>query len=144
MPQRANYCVGVYKNQVLSLTRVKQVLQLRQNLKYLNEIDSKTKATLKKLQEEKSEKNEKSEKMKTVTMQFKKKETEEEMEARKKSFAYLQKQIDDEKFVKYEFIGMQEESSDLVYEKLVSKGKDKIVVKETKEFLEKSFPVQIK
>lgn len=93
------------------------MIQLRPNLTYLDEIDAKTKATTKKLNE--SDRPAVSEETKAVQIQFKKKETDEQIAARLNSFAYLKRQVDDEPWVKVSHFSKESQEAEKVMERLV-------------------------
>lgn len=112
-------------------------------MKYLNEIDAKTRITMKKLNEEDSKKEEKG---KALNIQFKKKETEEELEAMKKSFSYMQKLIDEENFVDLQYVGMDSEKADQEFNHLFSSSKVpvKLAKNDFPSYLNQVCPVKIK
>lgn len=69
------------------------MIPLKPALSYLDEADAKTKTASRKLETDSTVVQEK---LKAVQVQFRKRETEEQMAARLSSYAYLQRQVEDE------------------------------------------------
>lgn len=89
------FFVATCIDNAIHLTPVETMIAMKPALGYLDEADAKTKTISKKLDIEPNAQ----EKLKAVQVQFKKRETEEQMAARLSSFAYLQRQVDDEPWV---------------------------------------------
>lgn len=100
------------------------MIQLRPSLTYLDEIDAKTKATTKKLNE--ADRPAAAEETKAVQIQFKKKETDEQIAARLNSFAYLKRQVDDEPWVKLSHFSKESQEAEKVMERLVMEGTENV------------------
>lgn len=96
VPQ-AKYFVGRMRGGSVHLHPVGSIIQLRPSLWHLDEIDARTKATSRKLTQQSPVNGDAP--SKAVQLQFKRKETEEQVAARLCSYAYLQRKIDDEPWV---------------------------------------------
>jgi hypothetical protein len=83
------------------LTPIESVIPVRSSLSYLDDIDARNRATTKRLtSEDLAVKTAASGvNQKILPMQFRKKETEEQQQARLNSFSYLQRQVDDEEWI---------------------------------------------
>jgi transcriptional regulator with GAF, ATPase, and Fis domain len=95
IPLSANskYFVAVSTNNSIHMTPVETFIAMKPALTYLDESDAKTKNTAKKLETDNSAVQDK---LKVVQVQFKKRETEEQIAARLSSYAYLQRQVEEE------------------------------------------------
>lgn len=103
----SNYFVGIYVNgttplwtfitikclDTLHLTPVECFINMRPTLKYLDESDARTKTAAKRLE---GDQQVGLDKPKVLQVQFKKRETEEQIAARLSSYAYLQRQVEEE------------------------------------------------
>lgn len=109
----------------IHLTPVESVLSMRPALKYLDDSDAKTKQTARKLTSSTgSEPTE--EKLKAIQVQYKKRETEEQMAARLSSYAHLQRQQDEESWIDLTFYTAGSEEAHAVVERFITTSSDSI------------------
>lgn len=124
----AKYFVGVVRDEQVHLTPVNTVLQLRPRLGYLDDMDAKTKASTKKLAD--LDKPNQSDQVKAVQLQFRKKETVEQIAARLNSYAYLKRQVDEEAWINVSHFSQTSQEALKVAERLVCEKEDRLEFKE--------------
>lgn len=102
----------------IHMTPVENMIQMRPSLTYLDESDAKTKNVAKRLEHETT--NASQDKLKAVQVQFKKRETEEQIAARLSSYAYLQRQVEEEPWIGITHFLPETSESTTVSERLLS------------------------
>jgi len=114
------------------LTPLQSIIQLRPSLKYLDDIDAKNKAASKKiteLEKSASSANPSSESaLRTIQVQFRKKETEEQIAARINSYAYQKRQVDEEPWISISHFSSDSQEAERVAERLVTERPDTSIV----------------
>lgn len=109
----------------IHLTPVESVISMRPALKYIDDSDAKTKQTARKLTSSTGgEPTE--EKLKAIQVQYKKRETEEQMAARLSSYAHLQRQQDEEPWIDLAFYTASSEEAHAVAERLIAASSNPI------------------
>lgn len=99
------------------MTPVDKFESIKPALKYLDDTDAKTRITAKKLDVESAAGPSQ---LRAVQVQFKKRETEEQIAARLSSYAYLQRQIDDEAWIKVNHFLANTGETSVIAERLLS------------------------
>lgn len=108
----------------MHMTPVDSVLALKPSLPHLDEADARTKSAAKKLTEPADGGNGASEKLKALSVQFRKRETEEQMAARLSSYAYLQRQAEDESWINMQYFFPSSQESSTVCDRLTTINTD--------------------
>lgn len=103
VPAKTHYAVGVVRDGRLHLTPIKSVLQMRPSVRHMDALTAPAKATDSDESDEEG-KDEGEDEPREVQVQFKRRESEKAQAARKKSHAYLQKQVNDEPWVYLQYI----------------------------------------
>lgn len=118
--------VAMINGNVLQLTPLNSFLSLRPNLVHIDEAAARSKAASRRIAEEERPPSTAAAAAagKTLQVQFRKKETEEQMAARLNSYAYLQRQIDDEPWIQMHHYAAHTEEAIKVAQKLFFSAPD--------------------
>lgn len=100
------------------MTPVETFITMKPSLTYLDESDAQTKSAAKKLESDGNPNAQ--DKLKMVHVQFKKRETEEQIAARLSSYAYLQRQVEEEAWIKLTHFLPSSMETGTVSERLIS------------------------
>lgn len=101
------------------MTPVETMIALRPALDYLDESDARAKSAAKKIETE-SATSSTQDKLKAVQVQFRKRETEEQMAARLSSYAYLQRKVEEDPWVEMEHFAPHSTESLTLADRLIS------------------------
>ncbi|KAJ1674899.1 hypothetical protein EV182_002335 [Spiromyces aspiralis] len=124
VPNQAQFMAGVYENgkyYELHLTPVKDSLQLRPSLKYLDKIDEKIKAATLPDEDEAEEEEEVAKpKAKAIQVQIRTAEAEEELRRKQNTLAYQQKKLKEEPWQRLDYYQELSDESYMARESLVA------------------------
>lgn len=102
------------------MTPVQTIISLRPALDYLDESDARTKSAAKKIETDSAGGSSAQEKLKAVQVQFRKRETDEQMAARLSSYAYLQRKVEEDPWVEMCHFTPHSEESAAIAQQLLS------------------------
>lgn len=102
----------------IHMTPIETVIRMRPDLKYLDDSDAKTKSASKRLDGDPSTED----RLRAVQVQFKKRETDEQMAARLSSFAYLQRKVEDEPWISLTHFTSASNEAQTVAERLIAES----------------------
>lgn len=130
-PMAANpnsrYFVATGVEGALHLTPVSNFTLLKPSLPHLDEADARTRSAARRLTEPASEGGAGGDRLRALSVQFKKRETEEQMAARLSSYAYLQRQVENEPWIDMQYFFPSSPESATVFGRLATADRERTV-----------------
>lgn len=131
-PMAANpnsrYFVATSMEGALHLTPISNFTLLKPSLPHLDEADARTRSAARKLAEPAAtEGGGSGERLRALSVQFKKRETEEQMAARLSSYAYLQRQVENEPWIDMQYFFPSSPESATVFARLATVDRERAV-----------------
>ena len=150
-PSPLVHLIGFHRKGQIHLTPLHQIHQMRPSMKYLDEIDANSKQASRKLMQEEARSSVAAGELaegpssasKALQVQFKRKETDEELSMRLKSFSFYQKTIQEEPWKTCQYFPLQTNESLKAINKLLSPNQNVHFPLEEgkKEFFDRLFPI---
>ncbi|ORY05032.1 hypothetical protein K493DRAFT_253077 [Basidiobolus meristosporus CBS 931.73] len=132
VPAQTNYMVGAFRNGALYMSPVRGAVQFRPSLKYLDKIDEKIKVANKKvLDEENKDLQVEEVKAKAVQVQVRNADSNQTATLRKSTLAQLQRQAEEEPWIRLQYFDEESNEAYYIYEKMFSGKKEPLVCKTT-------------